>query len=230
MLFRLSASSGGTGLRGHLQTAVPPLVPSSRVTALPKRRLSPTQLPALTHSTSAALYSSTNGSSMTVQGTINSTVPNLHGTSHGKTGTNCGKPCVAAAYNTTDSNKATLYSSTTCNKATLYGVNSDSLEVLYDNVATPSANYYVRTDNNNASFYDGTTTVPSSFCGSTKTLGSIHHSHVQTSAAVTSYPSVITSTAIAPTVSGDWPPQMKGHIRPPAFSYPASSPSLSSGL
>ncbi|XP_071516343.1 uncharacterized protein [Panulirus ornatus] len=225
----LSGSSGSSGLRGHLQTAVPPLVPSSRVTALPKRRLSPTQLPAITHSTSAVLHSSTNVSSMTVQGTISSTVPTLHGTSHGKTGTNCGKPCVAAACDTTDSNRATLYSSTTCNKATVYGVNSDSLEVLYDSVTTSSANYYVRPDNNNASSYDANTPVPFSFCGSAKPLASIQNTVVQSSAGVASYPS-ITTTALAPTVPRDWPQKVKKRDRPPEYSQSDSSLLVSSDV
>ncbi|XP_042218292.1 mucin-17-like isoform X2 [Homarus americanus] len=211
---RRCSLSGGIGLRRHLQTAVPPLAPLSRVTAQPKRRLSPTQLPPATPTTPSPLYSPTNVHSMTVQGTINPTVPALFGPAHSKPG----KP--SGAGEPTDSNKATLYSSTTCNKATLYGVNSDNLEVFIDSVKT-TPNYYGSVTSNNTTLSDDTITTPSNYYGS-KTLASVQHPAMLSSSGVGSHPSVITTTAPA-----DWAQPEVGYFGLPYYNNPVSSSHVS---
>ncbi|KAG7171124.1 putative MYND finger-containing protein, partial [Homarus americanus] len=151
---------------------------------------------------------------MTVQGTINPTVPALFGPAHSKPG----KP--SGAGEPTDSNKATLYSSTTCNKATLYGVNSDNLEVFIDSVKT-TPNYYGSVTSNNTTLSDDTITTPSNYYGS-KTLASVQHPAMLSSSGVGSHPSVITTTAPA-----DWAQPEVGYFGLPYYNNPVSSSHVS---
>ncbi|KAG0720004.1 hypothetical protein GWK47_006991 [Chionoecetes opilio] len=139
---RFSGSSSGTGLKGHLQTAVLPLVPSSKVTALPKRRPSvgtPTTPPC---SASSALCSGTSVPSMTVQGALYTCEPTHFRSEHGRVGPTLEKGSIGLGQEHIHSDKATLYSSTSSTKATLYSVKDNGFEALYDTVSPNAVNYY----------------------------------------------------------------------------------------
>ena len=117
------------GLRGHLQTAVPPLIPSSRITALPKRKLS-------THSPSASASAGSTASSISptvADGNHNSNMGVIYRpvTSSGAA-QSLSKTETTSMYMPSDCDKATLYSSTDSNTATLYGVPAPQLEVFFE--------------------------------------------------------------------------------------------------
>ncbi|XP_064118769.1 mucin-17-like isoform X2 [Macrobrachium nipponense] len=133
------------GLKGHLQTAVPPLLPSYRVTALPKRsRLSP---PCSSVSLGGggvvmSTAASSNNSVLTQETPVTSM-----GLSYGPepiSGTAAAtlQDTVASLHSLPDSDRATLYSSTDSNTATLYGVANPQLEVLFENAETASNSLY----------------------------------------------------------------------------------------
>ncbi|XP_066966961.1 platelet binding protein GspB-like isoform X2 [Macrobrachium rosenbergii] len=134
------------GLKGHLQTAVPPLLPSYRVTALPKRsRLSP---PCSSVSLGGggvvmSTAASSNNSVLTQENPSTSM-----GVSYGPepvSGTAVAatlQETVASLHSLPDSDRATLYSSTDSNTATLYGVSNPQLEVLFEDAVTASDSLY----------------------------------------------------------------------------------------
>lgn len=198
--YRLSGSSGGIGLKGHLQTAVPPLIPSSKVTALPKRRQSLGTSTTPPCSTSSVITSVTSVPSMTVQGTLYTCEPTPNRSEHGKVGPPLENTNIGFEHEHMAHDKATLYSSTTSSKATLYGVKDNNFQAFYDTVNAHPGNYYgslntKSTDNQ----YSITTSPTISFYGSTKYQESKFHSEkLSTSSSFNS--SVISSSSSSSTL------------------------------
>ncbi|KAK3854789.1 hypothetical protein Pcinc_038751 [Petrolisthes cinctipes] len=219
-----SSSGGSSGLRGHLQIAVPPFAPSSRVTALPKRRPTPptptTSAPTPTHNTAvspttplAPYCGGQGGHTMTVQSPLFST-SHSHQEPGGRLfkagGPGLAKTSAVYEYQhqqLSDSNKATLYSTTSHTKATLYGVHDDSLELFYDSVKdnnyynaqgkTPTTTTTTKSSNNNTS-----SSPFSSLYGSVQNLKSTTPSKHSTSSScddpTPSTPSATTNTSPSP--------------------------------
>ncbi|MPC16705.1 hypothetical protein E2C01_009539 [Portunus trituberculatus] len=161
-----SGSSSNIGFKRHLQTAVPPLIPSSKVTALPKRRpsLGTTTPPC---SAPPALCSTTTVPSMTVPGTLYTCEPTLYRSGHGRVPPPLEKSSTSLEH--AEGDKATLYSSTSSTKATLYGVKDNSFEALYDTVNVNAVKYYGSVASGDIDpQYNITTTPPICFYGSTK--------------------------------------------------------------
>ncbi|KAK7087050.1 hypothetical protein SK128_007059 [Halocaridina rubra] len=134
--FRRNSFTGTSGLKGHLQTAVPPLLPSSRVTALPKRRASPPFLsqPSSTGESVTVTGTTLNSSPSTVRGNIDTTMGVLCGPvqSSGLATYTIAGVSPESLYSSSECDKVTLYSSTDSNKATVYGIPDPQLEVLYE--------------------------------------------------------------------------------------------------
>ena len=173
---RLSGSSSCTGFKRHLQTAVPPLVPSSKVTALPKRRQSqgtPTTPPCATPS---PLCSAAAVPSMTVHDVLNTCEPNHYRSDLGKDASTLEKSSTGFANEHYESDKATLYSSTSSTKATLYAVKDNSFEALYDTVSANTVNYYSNARSGNSDTQYNIAASPTiSFYGSKKYQGPNFH-------------------------------------------------------
>ncbi|XP_063858759.1 mucin-4-like [Scylla paramamosain] len=162
-----SGSSSSIGFKRHLQTAVPPLIPSSKVTALPKRR--PSLGTPITPPCSAppTLCSATSVPSMIVQGALYTCEPTPYRSGHGRVPPPLEKSSTSLEH--AEADKATLYSSTSSTKATLYGVKDNSLEALYDTVSVNAVNYYDSvTSGNIDTQYNITTSPPICFYGSAK--------------------------------------------------------------
>lgn len=207
----LSGSSGGIGLKGHLQTAVPPLIPSSRVTALPKRSQSLGTSTTPPCSASSAISSVTTVPSMTVQGALYTCEPTPNRSEHGRVGSTLENSNIGFEHEHSVHYKATLYSSTTSSKATLYGVKDNNIEAFYDTDGAHSRNYYggVNTESTDTQ-YSITTSPTISFYGSAKYQESNIHSQKSSSAGSSFNSSVISSSSSSST--------LKDHQRDPLHS------------
>lgn len=144
---------GPVGLRGHLQAAVPPLGPGPRVTAVPKRRMSPTE-----PTTSTASQGSTPSASEATPSPIPITNENVSVTSVYDNRSYL----TPTGYHPTEPNRAVLYSRTDYTTATLYGVPISSVPPLYyDHPPLASGTFYKDTaSSQTSSFYGSTNTTP----------------------------------------------------------------------
>ncbi|XP_063587337.1 serine/arginine repetitive matrix protein 2-like isoform X3 [Penaeus indicus] len=145
---------GPVGLRGHLQAAVPPLGPGPRVTAVPKRRMSPTEC-----TTSTASQESTPPASEATPSPIPITNENVSVTSVYDNRSYL----TPTGYYPTEPNRAVLYSRTDYTTATLYGVPIPSVPPLYYDHPPPASGTFYRdttSSQTSSSFYGSTNTTP----------------------------------------------------------------------
>lgn len=207
VIYRSNGSSSGIGLKGHLQTAVPPLIPSSKVTALPKRRQSlgtPTTPPC---SATSALFSVTTAPSMTVQGALYTQEAASNKSEHGRVEPALDKSTCGFEHEHKEHHKATLYSSQTSSKATLYRVNDSNFQAFYDTVNAPSGNFYGSVSSGSVDNQYSITTAPAiSFYGSTKHQESDSHPEKVSSAGFSINTSAV-SSSISSTLKEHQDPQ-----------------------
>ncbi|XP_069985153.1 serine/arginine repetitive matrix protein 2 isoform X5 [Penaeus vannamei] len=144
---------GPVGLRGHLQAAVPPLGPGSRVTAVPKRRMSPTE-----PTTSAPSQGSTPSTSEATPSPVPITNENVSVTSVYDNRSYL----TPTGYYPTEPNRAVLYNRTDYTTATLYGLPIPSVPSLYYDHPPPASGTFYRdtTLSQTSNFYGSTTTTP----------------------------------------------------------------------
>ncbi|XP_068248439.1 streptococcal hemagglutinin-like isoform X2 [Palaemon carinicauda] len=126
------------GLKGHLQTAVPPLLPSFRRTALPKHSKLSSPCSSVSESGGSVVMSTVASSSNSVL--IQENPSTNMGVKYGPIAVSETATLLQENGPTSfpDSDRATLYSSTDSNTATLYGVSNPHLEVLFKDAETVS--------------------------------------------------------------------------------------------